>query len=45
LARIAGLRKNGGVTSVPSFACFVIAATAASSLQASKIGRLGAGTP
>ena len=44
-ASTAGLRKNGGVTSVPSSTRSVTAATAASSLHASRMGRFGMGTP
>jgi len=44
-ANTAALRKNGGVTSVPSSTLLVTAAMAASSVHASKIGRFGNGTP
>jgi len=44
-ASTAGLRKNGGVTSVPSCTRCVMAATAVSSVHASRIAFAGEGTP
>ena len=45
LANTPGFRKKGGVTSVPSPTDSVTAATAASWVQASRMGSVGSGTP
>ena len=44
-AHTAALRNSGGVTSEPSWQRSVMAATAASSDHASRMGIVGAGTP